>query len=165
MGYRKTAALLICLVLVLVVVIPVLAVSSQAVVGDLLAKTGLSYSTVEGREDTWYLTYTGLDYLPELDVYVWARKSSYVTIFATVFEIKKDPGKSFLWRLLELNDSMLGFKYVIRDDPDNRGCYLVDCQADLPLKSLSAGDLKDTIEDLVTAVDEGYEELKSLLFL
>lgn len=150
-------------VLLIGVMIPALAVSSQAVVGDLLVKSGLSYTAVDGRTDTWYLTYTGLDNFSELDVYVWARKSSHVTVFATVFELKKDPGKSFLWRLLELNDSMLVFKYVIRDDPDNRGSYLVDCQADLPLKSLAATDIKSTIEDLVTTVDEGYLELENLL--
>ncbi|MGE5551043.1 MAG: hypothetical protein ACM3ZC_11020 [Bacteroidota bacterium] len=160
---RRKAVVTLCLAAALAVALPVSAVSSQALVADLLAKTGLSYSSVEGRADTWHLTYTGLDNLEELDIYVWARRTSFVTVFTTVFEVKKEPAKSFLWRLLELNDSMIGLKYVIRDDSENRGSYLVDCQADLPLYSLSSTELKEVIEDLVTTVDEGYEELVNLL--
>ncbi len=141
----------------------ILAVSSISLVSDFLRKTGLSYDQLTGREDIWYVTYTGLDNLDELDVYVWARQSNYVTIYATVFSLQYEPTKSFLWRLLEYNDSLLGLKYVIRDDPEEKGTYLVDCQVDLPLELLNAGVLRTSIEDLVTTVDEDYSELKNLL--
>lgn len=160
---RQLTRIVLVLLLATLVCASILAVSSITVVSDLLRKTGLSYSQLDGRDDIWYITYTGLDNLEDLDVYVWARKNDYVTIYATVFSVENEPTKSFLWRLLECNDSLLGLKYVIRDDPDEEGSYLVDCQVDLSLDILSAGVLKTNIENLVNTVDEDYRELQNLL--
>ena len=161
MDKKKISSGLVLLLLT-VMGISAMAVSSSSVVSDLLEKTGLSFSPVNGRADSWFLTYTGLENLDELDVYVWARKTSYVTVFATAFSFKEEPSKAFLWRLLEFNDSMLPFKYVIREDKDNGG-YLVDCQADLPLKSLGPKELRECIDNLVSVIDDNYQELKNLI--
>lgn len=160
---KRLTRIVLVLLLVASVCATSFAVSPKAIVSDLLRKTGLSHSQLEGREDIWYVTYTGLDNLEDLDVYVWARETNYVTIYATVFSVENEPTKSFLWRLLECNDSLLGLKYVIRDDPDEKGSYLVDCQVDLPLDLLNAGVLKTNIENLVNTVDEDYRELTNLL--
>ncbi|MGE5599585.1 MAG: hypothetical protein ACM3XS_09420 [Bacteroidota bacterium] len=160
---RRIAAHFLLPWLSLAVMVPVMAVSPASEAGDMLFKSGLSYTPLEGRSDTWYLTYTGLNNLDEIVVYVWVRKTEYITLFTTVFSIEGEPAKDFLWRLLELNDSMLAMKYVIREDPDNRGFYLVDCQVDLPLNNLTAVELREAIEGLVAAVDENFPELDELL--
>ena len=151
------------LLLLLLFSSPISAVSPKTLVADLLAKTGLNYQPFKGRDDVWTLTYVGLDNLEEIEVYVWAREAGYVTVYASVFYLEEDPSKSFLWRLLEFNDQMLGMKYVIRDDPEEKGAYFVDCQVDLSLTSINARELKEAIENLVIEIDEDYPELESLL--
>ena len=151
------------LLLLLLFSSPISAVSPKTLVADLLAKTGLNYQPFKGRDDVWTLTYVGLDNLEEIEVYVWAREAGYVTVYATVFYLEEDPSKSFLWRLLEFNDEMLGMKYLIRDDQEEKGAYFVDCQVDLSLTSINARELKEAIENLVIEIDEDYPELESLL--
>ena len=154
---------LLSLLLSMAVTISGMAASASPSVADLLARSGLSFSPVKGRTDSWSITYSGLNNLEELWVYVLAHEANYVTVYTTVFSIKGNPPKAFLWRLLTRNDEMLPFKYVIREDPDHKGTYLVDCQADLLLKSITADELLAILNRFVLIVDEDYPELKDLL--
>ena len=135
--------------------------SSSATVSDLLRQTGLSYQAIEEETGLWLLTYTGLANLDQVDAFVWERPGL-VTMYITVFDLEHEPTKALLWRLLELNDAMAFFKYVIRGKQEGDG-YYIDCQADLPLKSLTPSDFRSYLEELVLSVDENYEELKNLL--
>ena len=160
---KKARALAVALLVLIAFSQNIRAVSPATLVSDLLAKTGLKYSSYEGQDNLWTLTYVGLENMESLDLYVWARKSGYVTIYTTIFSIEEEPSKSFLWRLLELNDDMLGLKYVIREDPEEEGVYLVDCQVDLSLTAINANELREAIEGLVMNVDAEYPELEDLL--
>jgi hypothetical protein len=158
---RKLILAGLVLMMVVSVVATALAVSNTAMVEDLLRKSGKSFALFEDRDNLWY-TKVNSQKLGEYEVYVWARKSSsYVTFYTTVFSLDDEPTKAFLWRLLEYNDSMVGFKYVIRDDDE--GGYLVDCQIDLPTKTLTADDIKTVLSDLVTVIDDSYTDLDKLL--
>ncbi|NLG83303.1 MAG: YbjN domain-containing protein [Firmicutes bacterium] len=160
---KKAWFLMAALLLVFLFASPTHAVSAKTMVADLLAKTGLNYQPLNEHDNIWSLPYVGLENLDEIEIYVWAREAGYVTIYATVFYLEQEPPKSLLWRLLEFNDRMLGMKYLIRDDPDEKGAYLIDCQIDLSLTSINARELKEAIENLVLEIDEDYPELESFL--
>ncbi len=161
---RNIQFLILAAILLVTVTTSTLALSSSTVVSDLMAKSGLRYSQVSGRTDMWQVTYTGLDNADEVDVYVWARKNiSFVTIYATVYTIEEEPTKSFLWRLLEMNNDMIPYKYVIWEDEDDPGTYYVDCQVDLPLKGLTGEDIHNYADELVDTLDQNYNELDSLI--
>ncbi|MCL6614187.1 MAG: YbjN domain-containing protein [Firmicutes bacterium] len=160
---KKARALAVALLVLIAFSQNIRAVSPATLVSDLLAKTGLNYSPYEGQDNFWTLTYVGLENMESLDLYVWAREFGYVTIYTTIFSLEEEPSKSLLWRLFELNDAMLGLKYVIREHSEEKGVYLVDCQVDLSLTAINANELKEAIEELVVNVDENYPELEALL--
>lgn len=160
---KKEAIVSLLLPVLILSAAPVQAVPTAHAARDLLAGSRLIYTPVEGRSDTWSVTYTGLENLEELTVYIWARKTEYITLFTTVFQIEGEPARAFLRRLLELNDSLLAMKFALREERGKDGTCLIDCQIDLPLAGLTAEGLRTAIEDLVTAVDENYPELDELL--